>query len=206
MDESWKTKRGSDLIEDMIDKKIDVEDLSSEQISPFIQKKDHRMLRLTEIFAKCAGVMKDDIKDHPWKLFFYILPIPPFGAVAVAAGTLLHIALGFTKRAREHRKNVIEGFRAPINYQSYGEFMTPETPSEKVQEHHIGVNWQRLRENLTYTAKIKLLNLSLEWSASLPDNRLSHIFNRGLERKIISTQTKHLPKDLRGKMLGDLSL
>ncbi len=197
---------GDDLMRSVLAHQIDVEDLTTEQIAPLLKKGDARGLRLTQIFSATASVMKDDVKDHPWKLFFYILPIPPFGAAVVATGTVLHIALGLTKRAREHRHKAVNAFRQAIDYKAYGKFMEARAATEKAPSPHIAVNWHLLRQNLLYQGKIVLLNMGLEWSASLPDNPLTRAFNRSLERQIISNQTSYLVRETKVRGFGKMGL
>lgn len=190
---------GADLMRSMFTHKIDAEELTSAQIGPLLPKRDARGLRLTKIFTVTAQILKDDIKDHPWKLFFYILPFPPGGAMAVGAGTALLIALGITKKARQHRQKAVAAFREAIDYTAYAQFMNIARETAKEPRDHIAVDWAYLRQNLMYRGKVELFNMGLEWSASLPDNFLSRAFNRGLERQIISTRASYIPREYKHK-------
>jgi hypothetical protein len=190
--------QGPELIDHMMAHGIDPQDLSHDQIHDLIKPGTRRSLRLVSVFNACARVMKEDVKVHPWKLFFYILPIPPFGAVAVAAGTMLHIALGFTKTARGYRKQIVEASRKPLDLNSFAVFMSARKadPKKKKDKPHLAVNWASLRNSHFYYMQVELLNLGIDWSSQLPKNRLSNMFNKSMERQIISMRLRQTPKEL----------
>jgi len=140
-------------------------------------RSDKAKLKLVQIFKSVATILYKDLMSNPWKLIFYMGPIPG-GATTCGTLTALFHMCGITAKGREYRNDFLHACKNPINYKLYIDFMG-------MDKNHINVDTSRLVSFLKDQGKAHVLNNIYTKTADMKDGCLKNIVRRKI-RKYVS--------------------